>query len=73
MFQKTASCKQIFVQGRYAAALFSAANKNGSLEAVEKVVLLHFEPEMLKHIFELLLVTNLKRLFNILAQDTKVC
>ena len=24
-------------QGRYAAALFSAANKNGSLDAVEKV------------------------------------
>ena len=25
------------LQGRYAAALFSAANKNGSLDAVEKV------------------------------------
>ena len=25
-----------FFQGRYAAALFSAANKNGSLDAVEK-------------------------------------
>ena len=36
------------VQGRYAAALFSAANKNGSLDAVEKVGSLDWGPNILK-------------------------
>ena len=36
------------LQGRYAAALFSAANKNGSLDAVEKVGSLDRGPNFLK-------------------------
>ena len=35
-------------KGRYAAALFSAANKNGSLDAVEKVSTLDRGPNFLK-------------------------
>ena len=45
------------LQGRYAAALFSAANKNGSLEAVEKVAILkdHWGPKVLPKVLLMLL------------------
>ena len=40
-------CFENILKGRYAAALFSAANKNGSLDAVEKVGSLDWGPNIL--------------------------
>ena len=72
----------MILQGRYAAALFSAANKNGSLDAVEKVSILHLGPKSFccsgSIFYELLLlllnnlnVSRLRLLLIILAQDLK--